>query len=294
MYSDYMIKAIDNQHQIRVMLATTTRLVNEARRRHNTSATASAALGRVLTAAVMMGTELKDEKAILTIRINGNGLSGPIVATADAQGHVRGLISNPQADLPSRYPGKLAVGEMVGKEGYIEVIKDLGLKQPFIGRVPLVSGEIAEDIAKYYLDSEQIPALVASGVLVAPDLSIRASGGLIVQAMPGADDTLLEKVENNIIRLMPISNVLNQNSNLEDILAEIMEGIAYSAIGRMELAFECNCNQDRIGAIIAGFDEKEIKEIIKQYGKIEAVCNFCNEVYHFSLDDIKRIKSKKP
>ena len=174
-------------------------LVEEAHRRHNSSATASAALGRTMTAAVMMANDLKGEDDILTLRINGNGPAGTVLATADSHGGVRGLISKPQADLPSRSPGKLAVGDLVGQDGFVEVIKDMGLKQPFTGRVPLLSGEIAEDLAQYFMMSEQIPSLVSLGVLVGTDLHIEAAGGLIVQALPGADDDVLEKIENNIL-----------------------------------------------------------------------------------------------
>ena len=162
---DYLLKAMDKDKQVRVTIAHTTALVEEARRRHNTSATASAALGRVLTAALIMGSDLKNEKDALTLRVNGDGIAGPIVASVDSVGHGRAFISNPAADLPSSSPGKLAVGELVGRGGYLEVIKDAGLKQPFVGRVNLVSGEIAEDLSSYFLLSEQIPSLVALGVL---------------------------------------------------------------------------------------------------------------------------------
>jgi molecular chaperone Hsp33 len=192
---DYLIKAVAQDQQIRLTLSHTTASVQEAHRRHDTSATASAAMGRVLTAAFMMGSDLKGDRDTLTIRVDGGGMSGPIVATVDSHGNGRALVSNPQADLPSKSPGKLAVGDLVGRDGFVEVIKDLGLKQPFIGTVPLVSGEIGEDIANYFLISEQIPSLVSLGVLVDTDLSIRSAGGLFVQALPGADDTVLEKLE---------------------------------------------------------------------------------------------------
>jgi molecular chaperone Hsp33 len=290
---NYLLKAVDNNQQVRIMIANTTGVVEEAHQRHNTSATASAALGRVLTAALMMGTDMKGSQDIITVRINGNGISGPIVVTADSCGNGRGFISNPGADLEPRYPGILAVGELVGKEGYLEVIKDLGLKQPFVGRVPLVSGEIAEDFTQYFMLSEQVPSLVSLGVLVAPDLSIMASGGLIVQALPGAEDTLLENIENNIIALGPISNVMNAYT-LEDALEAVMAGIDHRILGEVQLAFKCKCSRDRLAAIISGLSDDDIKETFEKEGKLEAVCNFCQERYEFTLEEIQALKKQKP
>jgi molecular chaperone Hsp33 len=291
---DYLLKIIDDKQNVRVWLAHTSHLVEEAHRRHATSATASAALGRVLTAAVMMGSDLKGEQDLLSLRINGNGPAGTIIATADGHGNVKGFISEPQADLPSRYPGKLAVGELVGQEGFLEVIKDLGLKQPFVGKVPLVSGEIAEDLAQYLMLSEQIPALVSLGVLVGTDLHILAAGGLIVQALPGADDEVLTVLENNILSLNHISELINTHETLEEIVPSIMQGVAYTIIGEQKLAFRCQCNRERLGIILAGLEEEELREAIEKNENIEAVCNFCQEVYSFSPQEIQVIQSKKP
>lgn len=257
-----------------------------------TSATASAALGRVLTAALMMGSDMKGEEDILTVRINGEGACGPIIATADSRGSVRGLISDPAVDVQPLYPGKLAVGQLVGKDGYLEVIKDLGLKQPFVGRVPLVSGEIAEDFAQYFFMSEQIPSLVSLGVLVMPDLAVKAAGGLIVQALPGAHDAVLEVIEKNIAELGPISNVMN-SCLLEDALAAVMNDIDYKIVGEMPLAFKCNCNRERLEAILASLTEEELNDIYEKEGKMEAICNFCCEIYNFSLGEILALKKAK-
>lgn len=295
---DYLLKAVDNTQQVRIMLARTTRLVEEARCRHNTSLTASAALGRVLTAAVMMGSDMKGEKDITTIRINGNGPCGPIIATADSAGNVRGLISEPAADVEPLYPGKLAVGNLVGQDGFLEISKDLGLQQPFVGKVPLVSGEIGEDIASYYLNSEQIPALVALGVLVAPDLTIQAAGGLIIQALPGASDEILELVEKNVLSMPQISTIINTNINtgksLEESLAEFLTDIPYRVVGKQPLHFKCTCNRDRLKAILASLSEEELESIYEQEGKLEAVCNFCREVYIYALEEIEELKKQKP
>ncbi|MGI5879355.1 MAG: Hsp33 family molecular chaperone HslO [Syntrophomonadaceae bacterium] len=288
--NDYLIKVVDQSGQVRISIAHTTALVDEARTRHDTSATASAALGRVLTAALLMGSDMKGDRDVLTVRVDGDGISGPIIATVDSRGTGRALISNPQADLPSKAPGKLAVGELVGKNGFLEVIKDLGMKQPFVGKVPLVSGEIAEDVASYYLRSEQIPSLVTLGVLVDTDLSIKAAGGLIVQAMPGADDSILEIIENNISALGPISEALVRHSSLESIAGQVMLGLSYNLAGQLPLSFKCNCNNERLAAIMAGLGVEELREIEQNAGKIEVCCNFCNERYQFKLDELLQLK----
>ena len=290
--SDYLLKAMDKNKQVRVNIAHTTTLVEEARRRHNTSATASAALGRVLTAALIMGSDLKNEKDALTLRINGDGIAGPIVASVDSVGHGRAFISNPAADLPSCSPGKLAVGELVGRGGYLEVIKDTGMKQPFVGRVNLVSGEIAEDLSSYFLLSEQIPSLIALGVLVNTDLSIKAAGGLIIQAMPGADDIILEKIENNVLQMDSISTVMFQSKDLESVLEAVMGDIAYEVIANRPLAFKCTCGRERLVAILANLTREEIEETIEQTGKLEVSCNFCGDVYNFTEQEIMYKKTK--
>ena len=289
---DYLLKAMDKDKQIRVTIAHSTALVEEAHRRHNTSATASAALGRVLTAALIMGSDLKNEKDALTLRVNGDGIAGPIVASVDSVGHGRAFISHPAADLPSLYPGKLAVGELVGRGGYLEVIKDTGLKQPFVGRVNLVSGEIAEDLSSYFLLSEQVPSLVALGVLVDTDLSIKAAGGLIIQAMPGADDMVLEKIENNVLQMESISDVISRSQDLESVLAVIMGDIAYDVIAERPLDFKCTCGRERLAAILANLSREELAETIEQTGKLEVSCNFCGEVYQFSGQEIMEKKQK--
>ncbi|MDD4802671.1 MAG: Hsp33 family molecular chaperone HslO [Syntrophomonas sp.] len=292
MQRDYLLKVVDNAKNFRVFLARTTSLVEEAHQRHGTSATSSAALGRVLTAAVMMGSDLKGVNDVLTLRINGNGPAGTVLATADSQGGVRGLIANPQADLPSRGNDKLAVGDLVGTDGELEVIKDLGMKQPFTGRVALVSGEIAEDLAQYFLMSEQIPSLVSLGVLVNTDLSVQAAGGLFVQALPGAGHDALEKIENNIMALGPISSVINANEKLEDIVELIMSGIEYTVVGEEEISFRCNCSREKLLDVLCGLDINEISN--EESDDIEVHCNFCQEFYCFTPQEIESIKSNKP
>lgn len=291
--SDYLIKIVDQGNNIRLYLANTTSLAEEAHRRHGTSATASAALGRVMTAAVMMASDLKGEDDMLTLRISGDGPVGIVLATADSQGGVRGLVSNPWADLPSSAPGKLAVGELVGRDGYLEVIKDMGLKQPFTGRTALISGEIAEDIAHYYLVSEQIPSLISLGVLVRPDLSIQAAGGLFVQAMPGADDKLLEMIETNILALGSISSLIDRYDHLEDIAQLIMQGLEYKIVDERELSFRCKCSREKLLGVLGGLPREEVTNA-EGDEDIEVECNFCRESYRFTPQEIESIKNSKP
>lgn len=292
--NDYLLKAVDHNRQIRVAVSATTGVVQEAHRRHHTSATASAALGRVLTAALIMASEEKDPDSIITLKVQGQGPAGTIIATADNQGRVRGLLSNPQADLPSRCPGKLAVGELVGSDGYLEVIRDMGLKQPFIGRVKLVSGEIAEDLAQYFLISEQIPSLVSLGVLVGPDLNIQAAGGLIIQALPGAEDQLLQTMESNVEAIGALSRVLEREDSLEGVLKEVMKGIQYDIVDEMPLEFQCNCSHERLKRILSGLDDAEIAGLCDDGGQIEVCCNFCNEKYYFDRSELMGQKNEKP
>ncbi|QGT99069.1 hypothetical protein SYNTR_0476 [Candidatus Syntrophocurvum alkaliphilum] len=289
---DYLLLATDKAKQVRVFIAKTTNLVDKATKRHKTSATASAALGRVITAAAIMGiSDLKSENSRLTIRVNGNGIAGAVLATADNNGNVRGLISNPSADLPSISPGKLNVGGIIGKDGKLEVIKDLGMQQPFVGSVALVNGEIGEDLAHYYLMSEQLPSLVSLGVLVAPELSIQAAGGLIIQAMPNADDELLRTIEGNVLKMGTISKFINEKEDLKSILDIVLDGIEYEIIIKDKpLAFRCECNRERLLSIVASMPENEIEETFEEQGKLEISCNFCNETYLFTKDIIEEAK----
>ncbi len=292
MERDYLVKIMDKDKNVRIYLARTTALVDEAHQRHGTSATASAALGRVMTAAVMMAADLKGEEDTLTVKLNGNGPAGTVLATADSKGGVRGLIANPWADLPCRSTGKLAVGDLIGTDGEIEVIKDMGMKQPFSGRVALVSGEVAEDIAQYFLLSEQVPSLVSLGVLVNTDLSIQVAGGLLVQALPGAQDEVLAIIENNILALGPITAVLNRHDKLADILPQIMNGIEYEIVGEEAVDFRCNCNREKLGRVMSGLSLDEVKGDNDE--DIEVFCNFCQERYSFTLQEIRDLKNSKP
>jgi molecular chaperone Hsp33 len=292
--TDYMIKAMDKSNGIKVVLASTTRLAEYAHQRHHTSATASAALGRVLTAALIMTHDLKDPADVVSVRFNGDGPAGMIIATATGLGTVRGYISEPQADLPATPQGKLNVGGLVGTEGYVEVLKDIGLKQPFTGRVPLVSGEIAEDLVQYYMHSEQVPTLLALGVLVDVDLTVKTAGGLMVQALPGADQDLVARIEQQVLQLGNISSALQEAESLEELLRKIMGEIENHIIGKQELNFCCTCSRERLAVILSSYSKEEIERLCDEEGIMEVTCNFCNEQYHYTPEQIMAAKKPQP
>ncbi|MGE5423641.1 MAG: Hsp33 family molecular chaperone HslO [Ignavibacteriales bacterium] len=290
MQNNMMIRAMDKERTVRVMLARTTDLVEEARVRQNTTPTATSALGRVLTATVMMGLELKGQESI-TLRVKGDGPLGTILAVGESDGTVRGYIANPDVDMPEKAPGKLDVGNAVGTEGFIEVVRDMGLRSPFTGSAPLVSGEIAEDLAHYFMVSEQIPSLVSLGVLIERDHTVGAAGGLFVQAMPQAENDMLEKLELNITRLGPVSNLIKIHDDMESILDEIFLGLgSYDIIDNRNVTFACRCSREKIVSIISALEEDDIQKALEDQGCLEAVCNFCNEVYRFSPNEVKLIR----
>ncbi len=291
---DYMLKALDASGGVKIILAASTRLAENAHQRHGTSATASAALGRVLTAALLMIHDVKDPSDVVSIRFNGDGPAGVIIATATGLGTVRGYISNPQADLPATPLGKLDVGGLIGREGYVEVVKDIGLKQPFSGRVPLVSGEIAEDLVNYYLHSEQIPTLLALGVLVDVDLTVVSAGGLMVQALPGADEQVVAQIERQVLDIGNISASLAEADSLEALLKRVMGSLEYQIIGEQDLEFCCTCNRERLAVILSSYSREEIERLCDDEGIVEITCNFCNEQYHYTPQQIMNAKKPQP
>lgn len=291
--TNIMIRAMDKDRTVRVMLARTTELVETARIRQYTSPTATAALGRVLTATVMMSLELKSEESI-TVRVKGGGPLGTILAVGESDGTVRGYVANPDVDIPEKAPGKLDVGGAVGTDGFIEVVRDMGLRSPFTGSSPLVSGEIAEDLAHYFMVSEQIPSLVSLGVLVERDHTVAGAGGLFVQAMPEADYEMLEKIEVNIAEMGSISNLVKLHDDIEGIIAQIFSGIGnYDIIDKRKVDFSCRCSTEKIVSIISALEEEDIQKALEDQGYLEAVCNFCNEIYRFSPNEVKIIRGTK-
>ncbi|MGE4284408.1 MAG: Hsp33 family molecular chaperone HslO [Clostridia bacterium] len=289
--SDYIIRAISSDGAIRAFAAVTTNMVNEAQKMHHTYPIASAALGRVLTGAAMMGAMLKGEKDILTIQIKGNGPLGGVVAVADSKSNVKGYVYDPEVDLPLKSNGKLDVGGAIGT-GYLTVIRDLGLKEPYVGQVPLATGEIAEDLTLYYARSEQIPSAVALGVLVDVDLSVKASGGFIIQLMPEANNKTVEKIENAISKISSVTAMISEGMSPEDMLKTILEDFEWHITDKIETKYHCGCSQHRIEKVLISLGKKELEDIIKEQGEAELTCHFCDKVYHFNKSQLEKLLRK--
>jgi len=285
---DYCIRATAADGRIRCWAASTTNLCEEARRRHDTYPTASAALGRLLTAGVMMGLNLKGEDT-LTLRILGDGPLGAVVVVANAQGEVRGYVQNPHTHLPSKSPGKLDVGGAVGKDGFLYVIKDLGLKEPYTGGVPLVSGEIGEDVTRYFAESEQTPSAVSLGVLVDTDNTVKAAGGYIVQLMPGVTEEEIGELEKNIGEVPPVSQMIDQGMTPEEIGEQVLKGMGFQVLEKNPVAFKCKCSRERVSHVLKGIGRDELEDILQEQGHAELNCHFCGEKYLFEEDELKQM-----
>ncbi len=286
---DKMIRAITNDGHLNILVCASTNMVEDARATHDLSPVASAALGRTLTMAAMMGLSLKDNKNKLTITIRGDGPIGAIVVTGDSKGNVKGYVDNPRVESKLRQDRKLDVASAVGKKGRLMVIKDLGLKEPYVGQVELVSGEIAEDFAYYFALSEQQPSAVALGVLVDTDSSIRAAGGILIQPMPGTPEEVIQKVEKDILQLDSVSFLIDRGMNPEDILENLLGEYPYKIIGSAQPHFICDCSVQRLERVLISLGEKEIKEMIEEQEGVELNCHFCGKAYRFSQEDLIRL-----
>lgn len=286
---DYLIKGIDELGRIRVYVASSTNLVENARITHNTSPTASAALGRTLTAGVMMGAMMKNEKDVLTLKISGGGPAGNIYVVSRNNGIIKGYIDNPQADVPSRADGKLDVGALVGNNGSITTIMDLGLREPYVGQSNIVSGEIAEDIANFYAVSEQQPSAVSLGVLVDKDISIKAAGGYIIQLLPGVSDQDIDKIEAKLASIEPVSAMIDKGMTPEEIVDSILGDFNMQILEKMDIEYKCDCSRERIEQVIISLGKQEIVDIIEEDGQAEIVCHFCDTKHQFNKKELNKI-----
>ncbi|WP_062350118.1 Hsp33 family molecular chaperone HslO [Bacillus kwashiorkori] len=282
--NDYLVKALGYNGQVRAYAVRSTETVKEAQRRHDTWATASAALGRSLTAGVMMGSMLKGEDR-LTIKVEGNGPLGLILVDANAKGEVRGYVSNPHVHFDLNDAGKLDVKRAVGTKGTLTVVKDLGLKEQFSGQVPLVSGELGEDFTYYFASSEQVPSSVGVGVLVNPDHSVLAAGGFILQLLPGTSDELISEIESNLNSIRPISALIKDGLTPEEILTEIL-GEQVKILEKMPVSFQCICSKERFASALISLGETELQEMINEDEQAEVQCHFCNEKYHYNKEEL--------
>lgn len=286
---DRIIRATAAEGYIKMAVIEAANTVEEARRIHACSPTASAALGRTLCAASLLGNAMKEENASLTIRIAGDGPINGIVAVSDSDGYVRGYVGNPEIDLPLRSDGKLNVGAAVGHNGLLTVSRDIGLVEPYIGSVELVSGEIAEDVTSYLLSSDQVPSACGLGVLVNTDTSVKAAGGFIVQLMPGADENLIDKLEENIFLMDQLTVILDQDGP-EEVFNQVLKGIAYHIVSQEEVGYRCSCSRQKVRDALICLDEEDIAQILKDGQNIEASCQFCDKTYSFTPDEIAAIK----
>jgi molecular chaperone Hsp33 len=285
---DTILRATAADDTIRATAIVSTQTVEDARIRHATSATATAALGRSLTAAAVLGAGLKNGQSVL-LRVLGDGPIGGVIAQADAEGHVRGYAMHPQADLPQTDHRKLDVGGLVGRRGMLHVTRDLGLRTPYHGSAPLISGEIAEDLASYFAASEQIPSVVALGVLVAPDLKVLASGGLCVQVLPGARPEIIGEVEARARRLPPITQMMSQGRTPEELLAACLGDLEIHVVQRTPLAFHCQCNRERVEGVLCLLGVEELEALLAQEGRAEVTCRFCGDRYVLDEDAVRKL-----
>lgn len=284
-----LIRCITSNGQVMATAVDTTDIVARAEQIHTTSAVVTAALGRLLTAASMMGNMLKGRDDSLTLRVAGGGPTGAVIAVSDFNGDVRGYVSNPVVELPLNEKGKLDVGGAVGREGSLYVIKDLGLKEPYNGSVPLVSGEIAEDVTAYYALSEQTPTVCALGVLVNPDLTVKVAGGYIIQLLPAAEEATIEKLEDGIKDIPSITKMLSDNMSIEEILRLALKNFEVEVLYEQEIEYKCNCTRQRVEKALISMGKKELEEMAEEMENAEIKCHFCDKVYNFSNEELKAL-----
>ena len=289
---DYIVRCSTNDGSVRAFCATTRNLVNEAQKMHKLYPVATAALGRLLTAASMMGAMLKSEDDLLTLQITGNGPLGRVLATSDCHSNVKGYVGNPLVDIPKNAQGKLDVGGAIGKEGFLTVIRDFGLKEPYIGKTPLVTGEIGDDLTSYFAVSEQVPSVVGLGVLVDVDLSVKAAGGFILQVMPDASEEVICKLEENIKKVTSVTKMFEDNMTPEEILKVVLDGIDFTVNETLDTNYYCNCSKERVEKVLVSVGEEELLDIIEKDKKAQLTCHFCDKVYNFDETDLKNLLKK--
>lgn len=285
---DEIVRAVTRDGFVKISAVTARGVVERARQIHGLSPTASAALGRTLCGASMLGELMKEEDASLTIRVNGGGPVGSVIAVSDNGGNVRGYVTEPKADLPTRADGKLDVGGLVGTDGMLTVSRDIGLKEPYVGSTELVTGEIAEDLAQYMVESEQIPSAVGLGVLVDTDRTIRAAGGFIVQLMPGAPEELITALEDNIFVMDQLTTVLAEDG-VDEAVRQVLKGLEYETVMRVPVEYRCNCSRERVEQALRSVGREELEDMAASGEETEVSCQFCDRVYRFSPEELRAL-----
>ena len=267
-------------------------IVSEIERIHKTSAVVTAALGRLSIAASLIGNGLKGENDSVTIRMNGGGATGILIAVSDSRGNVKSYVGNPIVELPLNRYGKLDVSGAVGKDGTLSVVKDLGLKEPYVGQVPIVSGEIAEDIANYFAASEQIPTVCGLGVLVNPDLTVKAAGGYLIQLLPFADESCIDILEANVNKLPPVTSMLDSGMSAEDIAKSVLDGLEPEVMDSFEVNYKCDCSKERVERALVSLGREELVKMAEEQDSTEVCCHFCDKKYVFSKDEIVTLSKR--
>lgn len=287
--ADRIVRAISTDGMVQAAAICSRDLTERARQIHKTLPVATAALGRALAAASMMGNALKSDGASLTLQFKGGGPLGTVLAVSDNEGCVRGYVTNPHTDLPLRPDGKLDVGGAVGHEGTLTVIKDLHMKEPYVGTIDLLGGEIAEDVAGYFVESEQIPTACALGVLVDRDQSVKSAGGYLIQLMPGADEDTIAKVEGGVMAAGPVSAILEQNDDPEVLLRTVMSDFDLKILETCPVSYKCYCSRQRVERALISLGKPELEQMLAEQGGCQLTCQFCDAVYDFSADDLRAL-----
>ncbi len=286
---DQIVRVIAKNAPVKAMAISGTALVERARAIHDCWPVAAAALGRLLMAASMMGAVMKEENASVTLRVKGGGPLGSLTAVSDSSGNVRGYVQDPAVDVPRKARGKLDVGAAVGHDGELTVIRDIGLKDPYIGSVKLVSGEIAEDVAAYFVESEQIPTACALGVLIDLDQTVKAAGGYLIQLLPGAGEEVISAIEQGVARLGAVSARLDAGMDPLDLLKEVLSDFELEVLETAPVEYRCYCSEERVSRALISMGAKELRSLIKEQNGAEVSCQFCDKVYHFSAEDLEQL-----
>lgn len=284
-----IIRCLTQDATVMAMVIDSTDMIAEAERIHQPSAVITAALGRLLTASSMMGIMLKGKDDSITLKINGGGPAGTIMAVSDSLGNVRGYAAQPVVEIPLKPNGKLDVSGAVGTDGLLYVMRDTGGTEPYVGCSPIISGEIAEDVTSYYAVSEQVPTVCALGVLVNPDLTVKAAGGFLLQLLPFCPEDVIDKVENNVAQLDTMTSMLDAGMSVKEICDKLLDGFAYDIVDEYEAAYKCNCSRERVERAFYAMKPEELLQLPDARGQVEATCSFCDKVYHFTKSDLHRI-----
>ena len=287
--ADQIIRVLAKDAPIKAAAISARELVERARQIHRTLPVATAALGRSLMACSMMGNQLKEEQGSVTLRIKGGGPLGAITAVSDSDGNVRGYVQNPAVELPLRGPAKLDVGSAVGTDGALTIIKDLNLKEPYVGTVPLVSGEIAEDVTAYFAESEQVPTACALGVLVDQDQSVLCAGGYLIQLLPGADESVIAAVERGVSRVGSVTDVLNRGVTVRQLLEQVLEDFTLEVLTQAPVEYRCYCTRERVERALISMGRRELESLIAEQGGAELSCQFCDKIYHFERSELEAL-----